>query len=372
MTSTREEERDLLSERAEQSTTQTRWRHLSLSSVRKVAYITVGLLLFVFALQLAKEGAASATQIVQDRLHVTNAANALGFGWLFAYVVMSGSPVAAAGLALLAQGAIDSVQTFAMISGSRLGSSFMVLLLGFVYVLRGQERRSGLSIGLLSLVVTASLHAPALLLGYVLLRSEVLDGLQLEFATFDVINKSFDPLVSPIVDAIPGLGVFALGIVAIIAAFSLIDRGIPELNLDRRGFQDTSRLIYRPPVMFLLGFAITFVSLSVSVSLGILVPLSARGFIRRENLIPYIMGCNISTFIDTLVVAMLLQSSIGFTVVLVEMLSVAVMSIAILAIGYEYYERGIVGVVDWVLDDNRNFVMFLVAIFLIPIALMFV
>lgn len=372
MSRTREEERALTEEQDEQGTTSADRNILASLNVKKVGYIIAGLLLFVFALQLAKEGAGSATQIVQDRLQVTNALNALGFGWLFAYIVMSGSPVAAAALALLAQDTIDSVQAFAMISGSRLGASFLVLLLGFVYVLRGQERRNGLSVGLMSLIVTATLHVPALLLGYVLLRAEVLDGLQVEFGAFDVINRLFDPLVSPIVDAVPGLGVFALGIAAIIAAFSLIDRGIPELNLNRRGFQDTSRLLYRPPVMFLLGFAITFVSLSVSVSLGILVPLSARGLIRRENLIPYIMGCNISTFIDTLVVAMLLQSSPGFTVVLVEMLSVTVASIAILALGYAYYERSIVAVVDWVLDDNRNFVMFLVAIFLIPIALMFV
>lgn len=371
MSRTREEERALALEQAEQSTPQSKWDVLAALNIKKVGYIVAGLLMFVFALQLAKEGAGGAAPYVRDSLRVTNTLNALGFGWLFAYIVMSGSPVAAAGLALLAQDAINPIQTYAMIAGSRLGASFIVLLLGFIYVIRGQERRSGLSVGLLSLIVTASVYIPALLLGYTLLRAGFLDGLQLEFTLFDIVNEAFEPLISPIVDLVPRLGVFALGILTIIAAFSLIDRGLPELNLNRRGFQNTSRLLYRPPVMFLLGLAITFVSLSVSVSLGILVPLSARGFIRRENLIPYIMGCNISTFIDTLVVAMLLQSSPGFTVVLVEMLSVAAISVAVLAFGYDYYERSVVAVVDWVLDDNRNFAVFLVAIFLIPIALMF-
>jgi len=51
-----------------------------------------------------------------------------------------------------------------------------------------------------------------------------------------------------------------------------------------------SRMVYKPMVMFALGAAITMVSMSVSVSLSILVPLSNRGIIRRENVIPYIMG----------------------------------------------------------------------------------
>lgn len=372
MSRTREEERALTPELDEQRESGAGRGILAMLNIKKVGYIVAGLLMFIFALQLAKEGAAGAAPYVRDSLQVTNTLNALGFGWLFAYIVMSGSPVAAAALALLAQDVINPIQTYAMIAGSRLGASFIVLLLGFLYVIRGQERRSGLSIGLLSLIVTATVYVPALLLGYTLLRAGFLNGLQLEFTLFDVVNEVFDPIVSPIVDLVPGLGVFALGILAIVAAFSLIDRGLPDLNLKRHGFQNTSQLLYRPPVMFLLGLAITFISLSVSVSLGILVPLSARGFIRRENLIPYIMGCNVSTFIDTLVVAMLLQSSTGFTVVLVEMLSVAAISVALLAVGYEYYERSVVAVVDWVLDDNRNFVMFLVAIFLIPIALMFV
>jgi Na+/phosphate symporter len=62
--------------------------------------------------------------------------------------------------------------------------------------------------------------------------------------------------------------------------------------------------------------------MSVSVSLSILVPLSDRGFIRRENLIPYILGANITTFIDTLLASVLLDNPLAFTIVLVQMVSI--------------------------------------------------
>jgi hypothetical protein len=56
----------------------------------------ISLFLFILAITLMKEGARELAPLVRDRFHVTNPANSLGFGWLFAYVVMSGSPVAAA------------------------------------------------------------------------------------------------------------------------------------------------------------------------------------------------------------------------------------------------------------------------------------
>lgn len=122
--------------------------------------------------------------------------------------------------------------------------------------------------------------------------------------------------------------------------------------------------------MFLLGASITLISMSVSVSLGILVPLSARGFVRRENLIPYIMGANITTFIDTLVAAVLLRNPAAFTIVLVGMVSIALVSILILATIYHRYERSVLRATGWLTTSNRNLGLFMIIIFALPLVLM--
>ena len=57
------------------------------------------------------------------------------------------------------------------------------------------------------------------------------------------------------------------------------------------------------------GALVTLLTLSVSVSLSVLVPLNHRGYVRRENVIPYIMGAGITTFVDTLLAALLLTQS---------------------------------------------------------------
>jgi hypothetical protein len=112
--------------------------------------------------------------------------------------------------------------------------------------------------------------------------------------------------------------------------------------------------------------------MSVSVSLSILVPLSNRGFVRRENVIPYIMGANITTFIDTLLASVLLNNPRAVTVVLAEMLSITIVSIILLLTVYRSYERAALEFVNWVTASNRNLALFLTALFAVPIILMLV
>jgi len=114
------------------------------------------------------------------------------------------------------------------------------------------------------------------------------------------------------------------------------------------------------------------ISMSVSLSLSILVPLSARGFVRRENIVPYIMGANITTFIDTLFAAVLLRNPPAFTIIFVEMFSITMISISILAIMYQKYRKVMLVFVTWVTASNRNLVLFMVSIFALPLILLLI
>ena len=344
--------------------------------LRKLAVAVAAILLFILALELLKRGAAGFGPFLKDTLRITNAANTLGFGWLFAYVVLSGSPVAAISLSFFASGTIDAVQTFAMITGSRLGASFIVLFVGFLYFLRGHQRAASISIGILCLLVTATVYLPAMGVGYWLLTRGVLDAIQ--FGTPGALTSVLDLIYDPIVAAILGVVgrwpfvVFLLGMGTLLFSFNLLDRALPEIDPEGSGFERVGRLVYRPMAMFVLGMAVTSVTLSVSVSLSILVPLSAKGFIRRENTLPYIMGANITTFIDTLFAALLMGGSQAFTIVLVEMLSVAGISILILIFMYRWYERGIVWLLDVIMRTNRGLAIFMGVMLVVPIGLLLI
>lgn len=353
------------------STIQRLWRNISWT---KIGLFIVSLFLFILALTLMKDGARGLAPVVENRFSLDNAANTMGFGWLFAYVVMSGSPVAASALTFLDAGIIDTIQTFTMIIGSRMGASFIILFIGFIYVLRGRNRSTSLSMGLLSFTVTGTLQVGALIIGTLLLMSGWLGRFDFGngVALVAITDLIFDPISHFLQSFLPTWALFVVGLVVILFTFNLFDKCLPEMTIKESQVGRVSRLVYQPMIMFLLGSAVTLVSMSVSVSLSILVPLSHRGFVRRENVIPYIMGANITTFIDTLLAAILLNNHAAVSVVLAEMLGVALSALIVLLFVFRTYERSSLRFVGWVTEHNLNLALFMFTLFIIPLILVFI
>jgi len=345
---------------------QRRW-----SGWRKPGLALSGFLLFIIALGLMKEGAGGLEPLLQGHLDVTNAADSMGFGWLMAYLVLSGSPVAAAAVALLSAGALSSIQAFTMVTGSRIGACLIVLLIGFIYTLRGHDRWTALTAGVLSLLLTGSIQLVTLPMGLLILGQGWLNNLAipaLEGLAAGV-NQGLDSLIGPLVVILPGWTLFVIGVGLVTLSFRLFDRALPQVRLGKTNLGQIPRLIYRPEVMFLMGLAITLVTMSVSISVGILVPLSARGYMRRENIIPYILGANISTFVDTLIAAALLGGHRAVTVVAVHMVCAAIVSLPIILLVYRPYERAISGALTWIIRRRRNLCFFLGIVLVAPVVL---
>jgi hypothetical protein len=249
-----------------------------------------------------------------------------------------------------------------------------VLFIGFLYVLRGRDRSTSLSMGLLSLMVTITTYLPAFVLGIIFLQSGLFDSIHPESGALlrSILDWAITPLANTIALIFPDWLVFFVGLGIILISFNLFDKCLPQMTLKESQVGHMSRLVYRPIVMFLLGALVTMISMSVSLSLSILVPLSARGFVRRENVIPYIMGANITTFIDTLLAAMLLQNLSAFTIIFVGMLSITIVSIMILLTIYQQYRLIILNSVTWITTNNRTLAVFMILILLLPILMILV
>ncbi len=338
----------------------------------KAAAGFAGLFLFILALQIIKSSAKSLVPIL-DGLNVEGAANSVGFGWLLAYGALSGSPVAAIGITLLAGGVMTETEAFGVVGGSRLGASFIVLAVGFFLFLRKQRNADGLYIGVVALLTTLTTQGPAILLGLVSLHYGWLDGVQFETPTslLDIIDRFYGPPVDFVNDLLPSFGVFAAGVGLLLGSFTIFDRALPQLDGEAEGITRLFGFLNKPPLMFLMGCLVTMTTLSVSISLTVLVPLSLKGYLKREHVIPYVMGANITTFVDTLVGAVLLGGQSAFTVVLTEMLSVAVLSIFVLVLLYRPYSKGILGAASWATAKPKHMLIFLGGIVTMPLILLF-
>ncbi|MDQ7828824.1 MAG: hypothetical protein QN122_10760 [Armatimonadota bacterium] len=223
----------------------------------------------------------------------------------------------------------------------------------------------------ISMVTTATIYLPAMALGALALRAGWLDGVRFGSPVLlaSVIDLLFDPLTASARAQLPGLAVFALGFATMLGAFRLFDRVLPEVRSDIVE-QRWGRWLARPFTTFALGLLVTSVTLSVSVSLSLLVPLAARGYIRRGHVIPYIMGANISTFVDTPFASLLVRTPVAFTIVLTEMVSVALVSLAVLVLGFRPYRDALLAFNKRVTTSRLRFSLFVATLALVPLALL--
>jgi Na+/phosphate symporter len=216
------------------------------------------------------------------------------------------------------------------------------------------------------------MYIPVLAIGFYLLSREWIQHwqIQAEQTLNSPLDKVFDPIVASLSRFMPTWVLFPIGFGLLFFSLWLFDHVLPDLHLEESRLGQVHHLLYRPVVTFLLGAGITALTMSVSVSLSLLVPLSARGYIRRENIIPYIMGANITTFDDTLIAAALLANPAGVTVVMVQMVSVAIVSMFILLLIFRIYERLINQLVSHIGNRRRYLVFYLLLTLGIPFALL--
>jgi len=342
----------------------------SWAAVAHVVSAASGPVLFVFALQVVKAGAAAIVPVLET-LDVAGPSNALGFGWLSAYLALSGSPVAAIAITLMAGGVLSESETFAVIGGSRLGASFIVLAVGYALYLAGRRNPDGLAIGVIALLTTFTTQGPAIVLGLVSLHYGWLDHARFTPppGMLDWIDAAFGPPVDFLSRALPDGLVFVAGLTLLLASFALFDRALPRLEAGSTGLERVSRRLDSRWPMFVLGATVTLMTLSVSVSLTLLVPLSLKGYLRRDQVVPYVMGANITTFVDTLAGAVVLGGAGAFTVVLTEMAAVTLVSAAILLVAYGWYSRAILGLAGAATQSQGRLGLFLGTIVAVPLLL---
>lgn len=331
----------------------------------------LALFLFVGALQVMKTGAGALSILQNDGFLVRNAGSTFGLGWIGALFVLSGSPVAASALTLVAADSISEIEGFAMLTGSRLGAAFVVLLVAVIYALRGGtgNRMAPVSTAVIALSATALIYAPGALVGYGLLNWGPFERMELNFpGQFgDLVDLVYGGLIDRIQD-LPAAFLFVAGLGILLVAFKLLDTVVPEFTDEQVEGSRLSWLKKKWP-MFGLGCLVALIAMSVSVALTVLVPLVAKGYVKRENILPYIIGANITTLGDTLLAAFLLDSPAAVRIVLAGILGTALVSAVLLAFFYPQIRTGVWRFQRQVVKSKPRLATFTAALFLVPISI---
>ena len=168
--------------------------------------------------------------------------------------------------------------------------------------------REGLGIGIQAMTMTAIQYLPGMLIAFTAhaarARSTGWTG-TLRRSSTPFFGAALGADRGPRAEAnLPGWGLFLVGLVHDPAVVQPA-RPRPAARGLRLHRVETDVWLKHPWTMFLLGCLVATLTLSVSVALTVLVPLAVKGYVKRDEALPYIMGANITTLADTLVVAML-------------------------------------------------------------------
>ncbi|MEF8884582.1 MAG: sodium:phosphate symporter [Haloarculaceae archaeon] len=333
------------------------------------------IILFLFAVQLLGTATDAARPLIERALGrvVLDDGSALGLSWLSTYVLTNGSVVAALAVSLLRSGIVSASEAFLMVTGSRLGGAAVVVLVGALDYLQDRHRRTlseGTSLGLLTFLVSFTVYLPVTALGFVVLttyRSELFAatrGLDLPVRSLHYLES-----VTGAVTRTLGPGnTLVVALALLFGSLWLFDHVLEQVETETvRTY--VFRHFERRWTAFGIGLLLTGVTTSVAFSLGVVVPLYNRQFVRREEITPYILGANVGTLFDTLVVAFVLETAVGVAIVLL-VVGLATLCTLVALVGYEPYAAAVYAGQDKLLDDRRFFVGFGILLVVIPLALL--
>ncbi len=345
----------------------------SKNSLENFLYITVGILLFVFAIELLTSSAGGMVPEIKDLLVlIDNSFNALGLGWIASYVMLSGYPVTVFGLTLFDSGIINGLMTFFIINGSRLGASLIIIIIGLVEALKNKniDMVDSTSLGFLSLMITYMIVLPAIIIGLIIVRLGIFT-VSFEIGFLSIIDVIYSPVVNPVLSFLGPFKGLILAILSLYLALSIFEKPFHRIKIENFKSSWINFLMEHKIYSFLFGAVLTFFSQSVALSIGLIVPLYNRGFLQRRNLIPYIMGACVTTFGGTLAVAFLIGNHSAVNITLAVILANFLVCMFYMAFYDSFYEY-ISSLVNFFLMDEWRLLILVISMFLIPFMMIFI
>ena len=331
-------------------------------------------LLFIFSIQLLRGSVGTLAPWLRIHLQrlVTGEASTLGFAWLASYLLMNGSVVAALALTFLEQQVIDGSQVLMMIGGSRLGAAGVVVAVGAVDYFNQRKLSLGraCSMGILSFLITHAQSIPALAASW--LWTEFVPLSLSGLFGIDDRRISMPPTLDTLSDGLiktvgPTIG-FLAGLLLLYFALRLLNKGFAGVDIDRIRRKYFSFLRNRW-LSFGLGLLVTGLTLSVAFSLAIVVPLYNRGLADEREVLPYIMGANIGTFGDTIIIAFLLEPAAGVDATLAFIGATLLVTLFFL-VAFRRLLSWNRRLIEAIASSDRRFLLFLASLAIVPALLL--
>ncbi len=340
---------------------------------RRILSICWALLVLLVGLDILKYSLISWINIEFLKSFFNSPIKSFFLSYFMTEVTMSWSPIAGAFISLGDVLAITEKNLAAIIMGTRGGVNSFLLITWLLMLFKWKSLKRSLWITVIQFLVTLSSTAIAAIFIFGVLKLGFMDDLSVFVADWFVLNSFFEGITgffshyikllikSPIILWIMWLGMLVWWLFLFDKCFSFISHGKDKRILKKIVSIESS---------FISGFVVTALTMSLSVSVAILLPLYLRKFINRKMLMAYILGANISTLFDTLFLWIMAKSIIGIKVILAFLFAVTLWVILIM-IGFKYYHKAISYLTDKILSNKIHFIIFTIIVMFTPLIFFF-
>ena len=252
--------------------------------------------MFVLSLTLIKVSSASLGagifSLTKDGI---SAINAFGLGWLATLITQSSGAAAATLIAFNLAGIIGPIVLLYMIIGTRIGTSITALFIAFLIHAKRRDFRHGFEIGLANLVYAIPIAIAMFLLEFFTgFFHKVGDSLIVFGSPFKY--NIIDTIVLPLINLllfIPDHLKIILGVIILVGSLKYIPKFMINIWGEKYLKRKINTFLNKKYKSFLLGFGITALLISTSITITFLIPLVVTRITKLKNVIPYMIGANL-------------------------------------------------------------------------------
>jgi len=344
-----------------------------LNAIRRIIMISISLLVLLVGLDIIKSSIVSWINIDFLTQFFNTPLKSFFVSYLMTEITMSGSPIAWAFVSLGEVLNLSQQSLTAAIMGTRGGINSFLLITGILMLIRWKSLKRALGITVIQFLVTISVTTLAAVFVFGIVKLWIMETFAEYIGNSITMNSMLSSVTEffsqAIVVQIPnGIITGIIWLLLLIGGLFLFDKSFSFIaHGDNKKF---IRKIVSVSTSFIWGFIITALTLSLSVSIAMLLPLYVRKVINRKMLIAYILWANISTLFDTVFLWIISNSTTSIKVILSFLAAITIAVIIFMAI-FKPYQHVISNFADKILKNKYTFIIFTAIMLLFPVILFF-
>jgi len=255
----------------------------------------VALYFFMFSLTLIKISSASfGEKFLSLTSEGVSSLNAFGFGWLAALITQSSGAAAATLIAFSLAGFIGPVVLIYMMIGTRIGTSITALFVAFLVQAKKKDFRHGFEVGLANLVYAIPI---AIIMFFTEFFTGFFSNTGKYFSVLGIPTIGFvEVIVSPLINCISFLPAnleILLGLFILVGSLKYIPKFMINIWGEKNLKSKINSLLCKKWKSFILGFCITALLMSTSITITFLIPLVVTRITNLRKVLPYMIGANL-------------------------------------------------------------------------------